>query len=60
MKDSLGGSTKTVMVACVNSQQYEETMNTLKYANQAKNIMNPLERRFVIETEIQKEEQLEE
>ena len=34
LKDSLGGSTKTVMIACINQfkKTYEETMNTLKYA----------------------------
>ena len=34
LKDSLGGNTKTVMLACVSQffSSYEETMNTLKYA----------------------------
>eukprot|EP00736_Rhodelphis_marinus_P012093 Rmarinus@m.19927 len=40
LKDSLGGKCRTVMIACVasSSQQFEETLNTLKYANRAKNI----------------------
>ncbi|KAF9211811.1 kinesin-like protein Klp5 [Podila verticillata] len=40
LKFSLGGNCKTVMIACVSpsTQHYEETHNTLKYANRAKNI----------------------
>ena len=40
LKDSLGGNCKTVMITTVSpaSSQYEETINTLKYANRAKNI----------------------
>ncbi|KAF9136155.1 kinesin-like protein Klp5 [Mortierella sp. 14UC] len=40
LKFSLGGNCKTVMIACVSpsSKHYEETHNTLKYANRAKNI----------------------
>lgn len=40
LKDSLGGNCKTVMIATVSpaSFQNEETINTLKYANRAKNI----------------------
>ena len=40
LKDSLGGNCKTVMIATISpaSNQYEETINTLKYANRAKNI----------------------
>lgn len=42
LKDSLGGSTKTVMIACISqlTNCYEETMNTIKYAQQAKSIEN--------------------
>ena len=34
LKDSLGGNTKTIMLACVSQfyANYEETLNTLKYA----------------------------
>ena len=40
LKDSLGGNTKTIMIACVspNYTAYEETINTLKYASKAKHI----------------------
>ena len=40
LKDSLGGNCKTVMITTISpaSGQYEETINTLKYANRAKNI----------------------
>lgn len=40
LKDSLGGNCQTVMIANVSpsSATYEDTHNTLKYANRAKNI----------------------
>ncbi|KAJ1848110.1 tubulin-dependent ATPase kip3, partial [Coemansia sp. RSA 2703] len=40
LKFSLGGNCRTVMITCVSpaSTFYEETHNTLKYANRAKNI----------------------
>lgn len=40
LKDSLGGNCRTVMIATISpsSSQIEETINTLKYANRAKNI----------------------
>eukprot|EP00931_Biecheleriopsis_adriatica_P016452 TRINITY_DN12111_c0_g1_i3.p1 TRINITY_DN12111_c0_g1~~TRINITY_DN12111_c0_g1_i3.p1 ORF type:complete len:869 (-),score=183.58 TRINITY_DN12111_c0_g1_i3:177-2783(-) len=40
LKDSLGGNCRTVMVANVSPSHlsYEDTLNTLKYANRAKNI----------------------
>lgn len=42
LQDSLGGNSKTVMVANVGpaSYNYEETLTTLRYANRAKNIKN--------------------
>eukprot|EP00760_Papus_ankaliazontas_P004186 PhM_4_TR11704/c0_g1_i1/m.85961/K10395/KIF4_21_27; kinesin family member 4/21/27 len=42
LQDSLGGNSVTVMVACVSpaDSNLEESLNTLKYANRAKNIMN--------------------
>ncbi|KAK2878501.1 hypothetical protein QQF64_011457 [Cirrhinus molitorella] len=42
LQDSLGGNSKTVMVATVGpaSCHYEETLTTLRYANRAKNIRN--------------------
>ncbi|URE03705.1 CXC [Musa troglodytarum] len=40
--DSLGGNSKTVMIACISpaDSNAEETINTLKYANRARNIQN--------------------
>ncbi|KAH7827805.1 kinesin 8A [Monocercomonoides exilis] len=40
LKDSLGGNSKTVMIANISPStlSYEDTHNTLKYANRAKNI----------------------
>merc|ERR1719282_306442 len=42
LQDSLGGNTKTMMVACLSpaDNNYEETISTLRYANRAKNIKN--------------------
>lgn len=42
LQDSLGGNSLTLMVACVSPADYncEETINTLRYANRAKNIKN--------------------
>ncbi|KAK3710528.1 hypothetical protein QZH41_009354, partial [Actinostola sp. cb2023] len=42
LKDSLGGNSKTVMIATISPADvnYAETMSTLRYANRAKNIIN--------------------
>lgn len=42
LQDSLGGNTKTLMVACISpaDYNYEETLSTLRYASRAKNIAN--------------------
>ena len=42
LQDSLGGNTKTVMIANVGPSGYnfDETLSTLRYANSAKNIKN--------------------
>ena len=42
LKDSLGGNSKTVMVATVSpaSDNYEESLSTLRYADRAKKIVN--------------------
>ncbi|MGH0150841.1 UNVERIFIED_CONTAM: hypothetical protein FKN15_044396 [Acipenser sinensis] len=42
LKDSLGGNTKTVMITCISpsSLNFDESLNSLKYANRAKNIKN--------------------
>lgn len=46
LKFLLGGNCKTVMIVCVLplSQHYDETLNTLKYANRAKEIKTKLHR----------------
>ncbi|KAL0277188.1 UNVERIFIED_CONTAM: hypothetical protein PYX00_004555 [Menopon gallinae] len=42
LQDSLGGNTKTLMIACLSpaSSNYDESLSTLRYANRAKNIRN--------------------
>ncbi|XP_022530252.2 kinesin-like protein KIF16B isoform X1 [Astyanax mexicanus] len=42
LKDSLGGNSKTIMIATVSPADvnYGETLSTLRYANRAKNIIN--------------------
>ncbi|XP_066474798.1 stAR-related lipid transfer protein 9 [Tiliqua scincoides] len=42
LKDSLGGNSKTIMIATISpaSSCYNETMSTLRYASNAKNIIN--------------------
>lgn len=49
LKFSLGGNCKTVMIVCVSpgSQHYDETHNTLKYANRAKNIKTKVSRNMI-------------
>ena len=46
LKDSLGGNCRTVMIANISSTEasFEETLNTLKYANRAKNIKTNIQR----------------
>ena len=46
LKFSLGGNCKTVMIVCVSpsSAHYDETQNTLRYANRAKNIQTKVSR----------------
>ena len=38
LKDSLGGNSKTAMIACIAPSDYDETLSTLRYADQAKHI----------------------
>ncbi|KAI8380953.1 uncharacterized protein BYT42DRAFT_544921 [Radiomyces spectabilis] len=42
LQDSLGGNSRTLMLACVSPSDtnFMETLNTLKYANRARNIKN--------------------
>ena len=42
LQDSLGGNSNTFMIACVSPAEsnYEESLNTIKYASKAMNIKN--------------------
>ncbi|KAG8706309.1 kinesin-like protein Klp8, partial [Ceratobasidium sp. 395] len=40
LKDSLGGNSKTAMIAAISPADYDETLSTLRYADQAKKIKN--------------------
>ncbi|RIA84273.1 P-loop containing nucleoside triphosphate hydrolase protein [Glomus cerebriforme] len=42
LQDSLGGNAQTLMIACISPAEFNlnETVNTLKYANRARNIKN--------------------
>lgn len=44
LQDSLGGNSQTLMIACVSpsDRDFMETLNTLKYANRARNITNKI------------------
>uniref|UniRef100_A0A182MZD8 Kinesin motor domain-containing protein n=1 Tax=Anopheles dirus TaxID=7168 RepID=A0A182MZD8_9DIPT len=45
LQDSLGGNSQTIMIACVSpsDRDFMETLNTLKYANRARNIKNKVQ-----------------
>lgn len=45
LQDSLGGNSQTLMIACVSpsDRDFMETLNTLKYANRARNIKNRIQ-----------------
>ncbi|KAG9025239.1 kinesin-like protein Klp5 [Tulasnella sp. JGI-2019a] len=49
LKFSLGGNCKTVMIVCIapTSAHFEDTQNTLKYANRAKEIKTKVSRNFI-------------
>ncbi|KAI9311063.1 P-loop containing nucleoside triphosphate hydrolase protein, partial [Dichotomocladium elegans] len=51
LQDSLGGSATTLMIACASPAEYNlsETLNTLQYANRARNIKNRVEKNEVEE-----------
>ena len=53
LKDSLGGNTKTFMIACISPSSlfYEETLNTLTYASRARSIKNK-QVRNILEVEV--------
>ncbi|XP_069817896.1 kinesin-like protein KIF27 isoform X2 [Dendropsophus ebraccatus] len=42
LKDSLGGNAKTVMITCISpsTSDFDESLNSLKYSNRARNIKN--------------------
>ncbi|XP_055997076.1 kinesin-like protein KIF21A isoform X10 [Ostrea edulis] len=44
LQDSLGGNSRTLMIACISpsDRDFVETLNTLKYANRARNIKNKI------------------
>lgn len=50
LQDSLGGNSKTVMVACVSpaDSNVDETVNTLRYAERTRNIKNSAIRNVVV------------
>lgn len=50
LKDSLGGNCRTVMIANVSpsSKSYDDTHNTLKYANRAKEIKSSVSMQFIV------------
>lgn len=50
LKDSLGGNCRTVMIANVSpsSKSYDDTLNTLKYANRAKEIKSSVSIKAII------------
>ena len=64
LQDSLGGNSKTIMIACISpsDRDFMETLNTLRYANRAKNIKNKIfvnhdktfEQISILKSEIQK------
>ena len=45
LQDSLGGNSRTLMIACISpsDRDFVETLNTLRYANRAKNITNRIQ-----------------
>jgi kinesin family protein 18/19 len=49
LKDSLGGNCRTVMIANIapSASNFEDTHNTLKYANRAKNIKTTVKRNIL-------------
>eukprot|EP00250_Pteridium_aquilinum_P009656 c18833_g1_i1 orf=575-3943(-) len=57
LQDSLGGNSRTVMIACISpaDSNAEESLNTLKYANRARNIQNkPIVNRDPVMAEMQR------
>ncbi|KAI0299756.1 hypothetical protein B0F90DRAFT_1810590 [Multifurca ochricompacta] len=57
LKDSLGGNSKTAMIAAISPADYEETLSTLRYADQAKKIKNKLSGEDIYDPKIPPEKQ---
>ncbi|KAG5519558.1 hypothetical protein PMAC_001713 [Pneumocystis sp. 'macacae'] len=61
LSDSLGGNSKTAMVACISPSDYDESLSTLRYATAAKHIhTNAIvnetkERKFLCNADIENE-----
>lgn len=53
LKDSLGGNTKTILIACItqSQNQIEETIHSLNYAARAKRIKNKIKKNEFFESE---------
>jgi len=51
LKDSLGGSSKTVLIVCITPKNihFEETLHSLNYGSHAKNIKNNVRRNYVVD-----------
>ncbi|KAJ3382266.1 Kinesin-like protein kif21b [Lobulomyces angularis] len=54
LQDSLGGNSKTLMIACVSEafSDMAETLNTLNYANRTRNIKNVAVKNFSYDSEV--------
>jgi len=48
LKESLVGNTKSIMIACISPSylSYEETINTLKYANRVRSIKRKIKKNY--------------
>lgn len=53
LQNSLGGNSRTIMIACCSPADYhaEETVNTLRYATQARSIENPATANIIHDSE---------
>ncbi|EAR95230.2 kinesin motor catalytic domain protein (macronuclear) [Tetrahymena thermophila SB210] len=60
LKDTLGGNTKTVMIACVsqNYQSLEETVNTLNYASRATHIKRKISKNITQELDYYQQKEI--
>lgn len=61
LKDSLGGNSKTILIATINPEDEKETNNTLKFAKRAKEIKNApkINKKSSLEELLQKIKELE-